>query len=206
MQQSLIAAVTTSEIIPEDARKQIESRVRKGLLGPLTVERESGPFMLYCCGDTFEDIAIKTNFPIDVLYVTAIHHNWEERSKSLKIKGKAFDPANLQKDLSHSILVATYMAAQEQLQDVLAGRKKASQCPLIPKNIHALERLMGMITALNSAEGSVPPGGTVVHAQNVQINQNSKEVPTVQNAEFVDEETEERKKERAEKYKLLRGD
>jgi len=203
MHASLIVAVQKSDLIPEDIRPILESRVKKGLLGPLSPEREAGPFMLYCVGDDMEAIALKTNFPRDVLYVTAIHYDWKEKSSLLRSDSKDFNPANIQKDLAHTLLVATYLATKEQLQDVLAGRKKASQCSLIPKNVQALDKLMNMVSALSAPETSVAPGGTVVHAQNVQINQSGSEGDGKLET-LTDEEMEEKKKEREIKYKALR--
>lgn len=209
--QSLVAAVQSSELVPVEEKEKIESRVRKGLLGPLSPEREAGPFMLYCCGDDLETIALKTNFPKDILYVTAIHYDWDNKAASLRSDSKDFNPINIQKDLAHSLLVATYMAAKEQLQDVLAGRKSPSQCPLLPKNMHSLEKLMNMITEMNKPpEGAgshqYPGSGTVVHAQNVQINQQQNNHEKAQDiVEMTDEEIEAKRLEREEKYKALRG-
>lgn len=172
---SALVTVQRSEIIPEDLRDNIESRIKKGLLGPLSPDRESGPFMLYCCGDDFESISLKTNLPIDVLYVTAAHYGWLQKSASLKDKNGDFSPANIQKDIGNSLLIATSLAMKEQLEDVLSGRKKPSSCSLIPKNIGSLNKLMEMVSAMHNPESPIGNNATVVHAQNVQINQKVEE-------------------------------
>lgn len=210
--QSLVALVGDSSLVPIEEKEKIESKLRKGLIGPLSPERESGPFMLYCCGDDLDAISLKTNFPKEILYVTAVHYDWPAKSQSLRGDSKDFNPLNIQRDLAHSLLVATYMAAKEQLADVLAGRKKPSQCPLLPSNMHSLEKLMNMITEMNvpaNGDNSIPQGGTVVHAQNVQINQqqnNNGNNNPQEIQEISDEELEAKKIEREAKYKALRGE
>ena len=85
----------------------------------------------------------------------------------------------------------------------MSGKIKASASPLIPKNIAALERLFAIINEQeNPTEVSTQagPGGTVIQATNVQINQggqgDSDEV-------ILDEESAAKKAEREEKYKAL---
>ena len=191
---SLIVSVNRSEIIPAELKDSIESRIRKGLLGPLAVEREAGAFMLYCIGNDFADISLKTNFPVDVLYVTAAHYDWIGKSAALRNKLGDFNPLHIQKDLTNSLMITTYLAIQEQLAEVLSGRKKASECPLIPKNIKDLERFMAMISNVYTPETT--GNGTTVHAQNVQII-NNPEIKQV---------SPEKEAERAVKYKVLRGE
>lgn len=192
---SALVTVQRSEIIPDELRYNIESRIKKGLLGPLSPDKESGPFMLYCCGDDFESISLKTNLPIDVLYVTAAHYNWLQKSASLKDKNGEFSPSNIQKDIANSLLIATSLAMKEQLEDVLSGRKKPSSCPLIPKNIGSLNKLMEMVSAIHNPESPLGNNATVVHAQNVQINQNIEEKKV----------SPEKAKENEAKYKFVKG-
>ena len=91
-------------------------------------------------------------------------------------------------------MITTYLAIQEQLAEVLSGRKKASECPLIPKNIKDLERFMAMISNVYTPEAA--GNGTTVHAQKVQII-NNPEIKQV---------SPEKEAERAVKYKVLRGE
>ena len=204
--EALTASPQSVDLIPVEEREAIESRKRKGLIGPLSPERETGPFMLYCCGDDLDAIALKTNFPKEILYVTAVHYDWTKKSEGLRDGTQAFNPLNIQKDLAHSLLVATSLAVKEQLKDVLSGRKSASQCPLIPKNMQSLEKLMTLITALNTApEASAGKGGTVVHAQNVQINQSGQSQEKSGIVEVSEEEMEAKRQEREAKYKALKG-
>lgn len=149
---------------------------RKGLYA-LAPEKESGPFLLFCCGDPLDTISAKMNLPRDVIVATAIQYRWPEKAKILNRKEAGIVPADLQKELVNTILVATVVAMQRELGDVIAGRKEAKDCSLIPSTPASLEKLMAMVTALNA--GTPAPGGpapdptprTVIHAQNVQVNQ-----------------------------------
>ena len=189
---SLIVTTERSDIIPVEKKQEIIARIRKGLLGPLSPEREAGAFMLYCCGDDFESISLKTNFPLDIIYVTAAHYGWDIKAKALRSESGDFNPVNIQKNLANSLLIATYMSVQEELKDVLAGKKSASDCKLIPNNIKSLQTLMDMVSNVHNP-GVAGNQGTVVHAQNVQINQVAEPKP-------------EKKEENEIKYAVLKGE
>lgn len=186
-------------LLDPDEIECIKAKARKGTVAALSREREEGPFLLFCCGDDLHTIATKTGFPVDVIYMTAESYEWERKAAAIRSETGNFDPIKIQKELSKNLLIATHMAVQAQLKDVLAGRKSAAECPLIPKNIMALKQLMEMVSSLQNPEekGS---NSTVVHAQNVQIN-NTQVLP-----ELSDIELEIRRLEREAKFKKLRGE
>lgn len=149
---------------------------RKGLYA-LAPEKEPGPFLLYCCGDDLDSISAKMNMPRDVIVATAIQYRWPDKARVLHRDKPGIVPADLQKELVNTILVATVVAMQKELGEVIAGRKDAKDCPLIPSSPSALEKLMAMVSALNAPgapqgpQVEPKPGTTIVHAQQVQINQ-----------------------------------
>lgn len=146
---------------------------RKGLYA-LAPEKEPGPFLLFCTGDDLETISAKMNMPRDVIVATAIQYRWPEKARVLHRDKPGIVPADLQKELANTILVATVVSMQKELGEVIAGRKDAKDCPLIPSSPAALEKLMAMVTALNTPGGAAgpqpePKPTTVVHANNVQF-------------------------------------
>ena len=144
----------------------------KGQLFPLSSEKEPGYFLLYCLGDDLSMIAAKTNIPRDVIFATAINYRWTEKAKILNRDNESLVPLDLQKELVNTILVATVVAMQRELGDVIAGRKEAKECRMIPQSPASLEKLMAMVTALNAPKEAAPQEAkTVIHAQNVQVNQ-----------------------------------
>lgn len=160
--------------LPKEAIDRLNRQLKSGITAPLSPEKEAGLFMLYSCGDSLDLIAIKTNIPLDVVYVTALKYSWVEKAGVLH-----GDVTAIQKSLATSLLVATYLSVQKDLADVIAGRKNADKCGLIPKNIMGLERLMAMVSEItdNKPLGKDIPGSTVVHATNVQINHALPEKP-----------------------------
>lgn len=196
---SLIPALNNSKLVPDDVKKKLEAKLKKGTIGPLSPERESGPFMLFACGDNIDTIALKTNFPKEMLYLTALHYEWELKVKLLHGESGEFNAERVKKDLANTLLVATYISAKEQLQAVLSGRKKAEDCPLIPSNTAQLDKLMNMLQTLENPPNQAGSGGTVVNAQNVQINNSSPE-------KEIASDDKDYKEERKKKYKALKGD
>jgi hypothetical protein len=155
----------------ESVERLLSLNGRKGLYA-LSPEKEPGPFLLWCCGDSLDAISAKMNLPMDVIVATAIQYKWAEKSRILHRDKAGIVPADLQKELVNTILVATVMSMQRQLGDVIAGRIDASECALIPSSPQALQKLMEMISALNgSAPAPVEQPRTVIHATNVQVNQ-----------------------------------
>jgi hypothetical protein len=144
----------------------------RGKLYSLSPDKEAGAFMLYCIGNTFEEIAIKLTLPLDLILTTAIQYSWFEKTRLLK---KSPDTASveMQKDLVNSILVATVISMQRSLGEVISGKLDAKDCPLIPNSPAALEKLLTMSANLN-APPSADKGSTqttVITTQNLQINQ-----------------------------------
>jgi len=172
-----IALLTESNNLglSQEAIERLQRQLKSGITAPLSPERESGPFMLWCCQDSLEIISIKCNIPIDVIYATAIKYDWVAKAGVLH-----GDVKSIQKSIATSLLVATFMTIQKDLADVLAGRKSADKCKLMPQNIVGLERLMAMVSdVMGDAQlGKEVPGSTVVHAMNVQINNQLPEAPT----------------------------
>jgi hypothetical protein len=141
----------------------------------LSPDKEAGAFLLYSIGRTLPEIATQLSIPPEVIILTALQYKWQEKAILLQSQeGGLKTLQDLQKDLASSILVATLLTAQKELGDLIAGRIKPSECAWLPRNMQSLEKLMNMINNLNPVAPAVPaPAPTVVHAQNVQINQNA---------------------------------
>ena len=158
--------------LPETKTAKLIQLVNNRSVAQLSPDKESGPFLLYCTGTDFETIATRCSYPLDVVLLTAMHYRWNEKIDKLGLRSVENAPNAIQKDLANSLLVATYVAMQKQLGDVIAGRMKPEKCALIPKNAYALEKLMALVTDINNPTSKTPgEGGIAVNAQNVQINQ-----------------------------------
>jgi len=170
MDNSLIAVVTENAInLPIERRDELIRQIRRNTISQLSPEKEAGPFALYMLGDSIEAIALKTNYPIDVICLTAIYYRWEVKVGELRALMESEDPVKaFQKDLANLLLVATLTSARKQLGDIIAGRADAKSSFLMPKNIAGVERLMAMINSLNE-KPEAPQ--TSITATNVQINQ-----------------------------------
>lgn len=205
--QSLIAAAEKNDIgLPKEAIEDLKLEIQKGAIGHVCPDKEAVPFMLYCIGTSFEDIAVRTNIHIKILWATALYYNWPEKRR--KIQGeKDFQPEAVLSDVFNLSLVIIQHGIKDMAKDVLSGKRRASQFPLFPKNLHGFEKLLLTLEKMKQITGDLPPtvgnnSGTVVQANNVQINQHQNPQDL---AEYTDEEIEARKKERAEKYKAIKG-
>lgn len=140
---------------------------------PLASDKESKVFPLYVLYGDIIQVASIIEVPLDVVKTTAERFNWEERKQALmETKGASGLVTDVQKDLANTLLMATAVFYKKELGDLIMGRDKASD-RLIPKSMQALSALMEMVASLNGLGGKVetPIRGTVVNAQNVQINQ-----------------------------------
>lgn len=166
-------------LLQEDLQK-LERKVKRGEVIQLSPEKEAGPFLLYIMGDSLDTIATKTSYPVDIIRITAIYYRWPDKAKAITDmavdNGEQGDPAmkKVQKDLVNQILIATYMSMQKELGDVIAGRKKARQCRLIPNNVHSLEKLITMADTLNSPPEQKIKTDTLIQGQNVQVIQDKR--------------------------------
>jgi len=161
------------ELSPE-AQNRLLTQFQHKSISYLSPEKEAAPFMFYCLGNDMEKIALKTNYPPEVIMLTAMYYRWPEKKVVLQREQIDMVPAELQKDLTNSLLVATVIEVQKQLADVAAGRKSAKDCPLIPTSMLEMEKLVGLVERVNKLKGTGPavPGNNVIRAENVQINQN----------------------------------
>jgi hypothetical protein len=176
----LKAMIVRNELaLPKESVDRLLSMNGRRQLSPLSLDSEAAPFLLYCCGDTLEVIAAKTNLPKDVIVATAIYYRWPEKAKLLSRDNVVSAPGDITNDLVKTILVATAISMQRDLGDVIAGRKDPKDCPLIPKSISSLQTLIEMVQAAGGAPAPAAPtpGVTNITATNVQINTNEPAKP-----------------------------
>lgn len=137
----------------------------------LSLETETGPFLLFLMGDSITAIADKVQYPKEVLAVTARTNNWVERKAAFTATGINV-PGEIQKNLVNMILATTYLAVKGELAMVMKGERDASQTRFVPKNIGALQTLIEMVNSVNSLESDGKGKGKTpsISGDNVQVN------------------------------------
>lgn len=152
-----------------------ERRIVSSGVAYLSADKEIGPFLFYLLGDDIDMISFKTSLPKDTLQVTCLHYGWEARREALVKDAQAGSLIKeVEKSLLNNILMATYATVMRQAGDVIAGNATVGRHSLIPDSMQGLQRLLEMIEKANGlvATNQNPPAPTtVVHAENVQINQ-----------------------------------
>lgn len=132
--------------------------------------------MLFLLGDDIENVALKTGYPKDVILITAAHYRWREKRDMLVEQGKEGELIkDVEKAMLNQLLMATYKAVTNEVGQILAGKMGADQSRFIPGSMQGLQRLLEMIEKANKLvavgdQEKPPPGSTIVHAENVQIN------------------------------------
>jgi len=159
--------------LPEVELKRLESLVARGISAPLNPEKEVGPFLLFMIGDSLEDVAIKTGTPKDVIYLTYVKYSWDEKKKRLSANGVDKVIEELNKNMVHHVLVATFKVLTEQIGKVMSGELPHEKCSYIPRSLHGVKQLIEMAEQVNNIvkDADKKPGNTIVQANNVQINQ-----------------------------------
>lgn len=167
--------------LPKERVDSLINSLRQRSISYLSPEKEGGPFLLYCCGDDLEKIALKTNYPIEVILLTAMQYKWHTKTSLLQKTLSDNGLLDIQKDMAKMILVATQTSIQKQLGDVIAGRLDPEKCQLIPKTIKGLNELMSMVNGITDKikdlenPPQAPQAAITVQATNVQINQGNPE-------------------------------
>lgn len=167
----------TAEVVEKTARA-----VRAKTAAPLSADRETGLFLLFCSGDTIDMLSFKTQMPIEIIVATAVHYQWLNKAKALGLTSPDDIAQESRKQLLRQLAIATHVSVQKQLTDIIAGREDPSTCRLIPRDIKELEKLLAMIKDLEGttppAGGAHPPGVTVINnPQNVQVVQQQTNLP-----------------------------
>lgn len=162
--------------LPVEQVKRIESLVDKRAISHISPDREPGLFLMYVMGESLESIAQQTQIPSDIIALTAIKYDWENKALVVQKYRNEDKIGEMQKDLVNTLLAATYVTIKQELALVIAGKKDPYEVLLIPKKIEGLEKLMNLVSEINnpgaaSAKGAAKSGGTVIQAQNVQVNQ-----------------------------------
>lgn len=157
--------------LPEDQVKRLINTLYQKGISYLSPDKEEGPFLLYAMGNDFETIALKSNYPIDVIYLTAMRYDWKNKITLLS-KIKDLTPQEIQRDLANTLLMATWISIQRELGEVISGKIEANRSKLIPKSTKALNELIDMVNKVNGI-GEQNPAPISVNAQNVQINTHS---------------------------------
>lgn len=166
--------------LPQERVDSLVTLLKQRSLSYLSPEKEGGPFLLYCCGDSFEVVSLKTNYPIEVVLLTAMQYKWHTKANLLQKTLADGGLLDIQKDMAKMLLIATHTSIQKQLGDVIAGRLDPDKCALIPKSIKGLNELMTMVNGItdkvkeieNPSPKQVP---ITVHGTNIQINHGAPE-------------------------------
>lgn len=153
---------------PQERVTSLLSLLQRGGISYLSPDKEAGPFLLYSCGDDLEKIAQKTNYPLEVIQLTALRYKWPDKVVALSKEVGAIGLEGVQLEMAKNLLIATYIVMQKQLADVIAGRADARECQLLPKNIHGLEKLMNIIENLKPKEDKNSP--MTFNGNNIQVN------------------------------------
>jgi hypothetical protein len=144
--------------------------------------------MLFLMGDSVEGVAAKTSYPLDVLIYTAAHYKWREKRDSFLEAGKHIDLVrDLEKSMLNNLLVATWQLINQEVGEVMAGKKALDACTFVPKSMTGVQKLLEMVDKINGMVAPAPeqPTQTVVHAQNVQINNHTPQTPEEKRREFL---------------------
>ncbi|MEM4379364.1 MAG: hypothetical protein QXL01_01575 [Thermoplasmatales archaeon] len=163
--------------LPTEQIVRIEKALERRDISPISSDKETGLFLLYAMGESLDSIAEQTNIPKDIIALTAVTYDWETKCLEIKKYRNGDKIGEMQKDLVNTLLAATYVTIKRELALVIAGKKDPYEVLLIPKKIEGLEKLMNMVAEINSPGATAAKntaqkaGGTVVQAQNVQINQ-----------------------------------
>lgn len=158
--------------LPPNELARIERLATSNQTAPLTQEKEVGPFLLFVLGDSVEDVANKTGTPKDVMYLTYLKYNWEGKRAELNKQGQVAVISALQKQAINYLLVATNVSITRQVALVMSGALPAEKCSLIPRSLHGLKLLLELAKEVNNMPCDKAGSTTnVIHAQNVQVNQ-----------------------------------
>lgn len=153
----------------------------------LSPEKEVGPFMLYLLGRDHDSIAVECGIPRDIVLATAVHYRWREKRIAIVEVGKESELIKeVEKNLINSLLLATWRLAMQEVGQVMSGKLPAAACRFVPHSMQGLEKLLAIAERVNKliaadevsrhkADEKPASATTVVHAQNVQINQGAPE-------------------------------
>jgi hypothetical protein len=163
--------------LPADVADRIASGLKNKTIAPLSADKEPSLFILYCAGNTLEQVALKTSVPLDLVYLTSITYDWEKKRKLVGMSNAEDAALLLNRDFVNTLLAATYASMSRKLGEVLAGKAGPESVPLIPRKMSDVEKLVNIVLEVNKqvAEKEAAAAKTVIHATNVQINQGIKE-------------------------------
>lgn len=160
-----------TQLAPADAAR-IERLAAANQTSWLPQEKEVGPFLLFVLGDSLDDISSKCGIPKDIVFLTYLKYNWEDKRVELSKQGNVSVISALKKRTLNYLMLATSSVIDKQVAQVLSGALPAEKCPLIPRSLHAYKLLSELHDEVNKEPVVQQPSTTnVIHAQNVQVNQ-----------------------------------
>ena len=142
-------STTLELVVKNDAgleKKEVDKllqMIQDGRAMPLSPKDQEGPMLLFVTGEDLDNVALTTNYPKEIIYLTALQYGWYEKKKTLDAENMSTD--DIKHKLARQLLVASYLQITRDLGAVIAGNKKASEVPMIPKNMLQMEKLFAMI-------------------------------------------------------------
>lgn len=171
--QDIQALVVRNDLSLEPQKvTELTKLLKEGRISFLSPDKEAIPFALYFSGDSLDTISRKTNYPKDIILLTAIRYNWPGKAEELKVDTSG-SLQEIKDDIIRMMLLATQVTMQKGLADVLAGRDTdGKKFGLLPKDINGLQKLLSLIeTPKTEDKGSNPNGVQVTGSGNqIQVN------------------------------------
>lgn len=138
-------------------------------------------------GGDLETVAKTSGYGFDIIVMTALHYQWKAKKEQLNkifANGSVDLALDLQRQMANMMLITSYMAMQNEMAKVLSGQVEASKSSIAVKTLSGINNLVDLIMKLNgqidaNGNAKIPtPAATVIHANNVQINNGKEEIET----------------------------
>lgn len=140
------------ENAPLDMDASVKAAIRKsiaeGRAQMLSAEKEAGPFYLYLIGDSYETVAEKTGWSVDVIAITALRFHWYEKKLSCGLSSDDDGAKQVLKSAMSAVLAATAHVLTEQAKNVMSGKIDASECKIIPKSVKELQMFVQTVSQI----------------------------------------------------------
>ena len=164
--------------------------ITTGLSGPLTEEKQRKYYPWFLLGKSFKEISELTDIPIGIIVLTACQYDWWTKKDQAE-KDDTSIIEDITKNNMNNLLMLTQLAINNEVADVLTGKKDARDSKYVPQSLNQMKEFMTVVLQVNNVKNLLSVKTPLVQIDNptnnpppaqpvnIQINNSNGEPPQI---------------------------
>lgn len=157
--------------IPQADYDRVSKAIRNGNISWLSPDVQFSFYTWFAIGKTLQEVSELTEYPYEIIVLTALKYDWIAKREAGKAGKELVEQVSIEN--VNNTLALTKLAIDQEIREVMSGKKDARQSMYVPKNSSQLKEFLTLVAQINNVQNmlSAPPKAPQVVVQNnTQVN------------------------------------